>query len=111
MTSDELEIRVNQYRDVEAERLDAARDLPNLARAVNPWIVRVEFQLSDGPMHDRDPPCRLFWAVPAALALVHIVNYAPLVTFQQANRDPLQSHLTCISWPRTVILGKMEPNI
>src|SRR5215469_16269104 len=111
MAGDELEIQVNQYRDIEAERLDAARDLPNLARAVNPWIVRVEFQLADGPIHDRDPPWRIFWAVPGALALIHVVNQAPLSHFNGPKRHPLQTQLSCISWPRTVILSKMEPNI
>jgi hypothetical protein len=47
MARDNLALRVDEHRDVEAEGLDAASDLTNLARAVRAWVSRVELELSN----------------------------------------------------------------
>src|SRR5208337_1555489 len=58
MARDNLALRVDQHRDVEAKGLDAARDLTNLARTVKPRVSWVEPKLADGQVSDRDSAAR-----------------------------------------------------
>ena len=48
MTSDHLEIGVDQNWIVELEALDAVCDLPDVLSAMQPRVSGVEFQFSDG---------------------------------------------------------------
>ena len=55
MTADHVAVGIDQDRDIETECLDAAGDLPDLLRAVAPWVGRVRFQLFNLPISDRHP--------------------------------------------------------
>jgi hypothetical protein len=56
MAGDYLELAIDQHRDVEAEALDAARDLADLAQAMRPRVVGVEFERGNGSVDELDPP-------------------------------------------------------
>jgi hypothetical protein len=51
---DHLSLRVDQHRHVEAEGLDAARDLADLSWRMSARILRVEFELDNLPENDSD---------------------------------------------------------
>src|SRR6266436_2874326 len=70
MAGDDLALGVNQNRHVEAEGLDAARDLTNLPRAVRARVAWIELQFHQWPIDHCDRPepiavarCRVFLAV------------------------------------------------
>ena len=48
VAGEDLVVLVDQDRCVEAERLDALRDLPNLRGFVDPRILRIEVERVDG---------------------------------------------------------------
>jgi len=54
MPSDHPLVGIDQDRYVEAERLDAARDLIDLPRTVEPWIIRIERHLINRPIGNAD---------------------------------------------------------
>src|ERR1700677_1401160 len=47
MAGDHFSLRVDQHRHVEAERLDAPRDLPDLPGAMRARVLRIELELGD----------------------------------------------------------------
>ncbi|HEX3419579.1 MAG TPA: hypothetical protein VHT21_24725 [Stellaceae bacterium] len=53
MASDHLEIAIDQHRNIEAEDLDAVRDLPDLFFAVQAGIGRIRLQRLDPPINNR----------------------------------------------------------
>jgi hypothetical protein len=56
MPGDDLKVCIDQHRDVEPERLDAAGDLSNLLRTVAAGVLRVESQFREGAMDNLKLP-------------------------------------------------------
>jgi hypothetical protein len=55
MAGDHLELGIDQDRQVEAERLDAAGDLPDLLARVAAGIDRIGFELADRAVDHLNP--------------------------------------------------------
>src|SRR5260370_29968736 len=65
---DYLEICIDQNRNIEAKRFNAACDLPDLSGGMQARIVRVEIQLDNWPINHRNPPSGLIDAHAAGIA-------------------------------------------
>ena len=60
VTRHDVQLAVDEQRHVEAEALDAARDLLDLRAAVQAWVVRIELEVFDGFAGDGKPRQRSF---------------------------------------------------
>jgi hypothetical protein len=50
--ADDVELGIDQHRNIEAEGLDAVRDLPDLLSTVNPRISGIRFEFFGRPKID-----------------------------------------------------------
>src|SRR5580692_3309296 len=59
MAGQHSEVRVHQHRNIEAEGLNATRNLADLSWAVHTRVVGVQLQLAQRSVDDRDAAFRL----------------------------------------------------